>query len=158
VSYRSHTIRLVMIIVALVVVFALVRSFLVPESFGTYGHYRGDNLAEQVNMPLVHQESAFCRECHQEQHTSWQGSKHSAVNCEVCHGHWEIHNGNLKTMTAVKSNDACLLCHQELTGRPASVSQIKNFALHRAEKDERKTGAQTCVECHNPHAPLETGA
>ena len=153
-SYRSHTIRLVMIIVALVVVFALVRSFLIPESFGTYGHYRGDNLAEQMKMPLVHLESAFCRDCHQDQHNRWQGSKHRAVNCEVCHGHWEIHNGNLKTMTAVNSNDACLLCHQALTGRPASVSQIKSFALHRAEKEESKADVQTCVECHDPHAPL----
>lgn len=155
-SYRSHTIRLVMIIVVLVVVFMLVRSFMIPASFGTYGHYRGDNLEEQMNMPLVHLESAFCRECHQEQHTGWQGSEHRAVNCEVCHGHWEIHNGNLKTMTAVKSDDACMLCHQALTGRPESVSQIKSRDLHLAELEESGTGKQTCVECHDPHAPHAT--
>ncbi len=153
-SYRSHTIRLVMIIVALVAVFALVRSLLIPASFGTYGHYRGDNLAEQTAMPLVHMESAFCRECHLDQHTGWQGGNHRAVNCEVCHGHWEIHNGNLKTMAAVKSNDACLLCHQALTGRPASVKQIASFDSHRAEKAEAKQDAQTCVDCHNPHTTV----
>ncbi len=153
-SYRSHTIRLVMIIGALVAVFALVRSFLIPESFGTYGHYRGANLAEQMEMPLVHMESAFCMDCHQEQHTDWRSGNHRTVNCEVCHGHWEIHNGNLKTMTAVKGNDACLLCHQALTGRPASLSQVKSLALHLAEKEKSGTDAQTCVECHDPHTTL----
>ena len=153
-TYRSHTIRLVMIIGALVAGFALVRSFLIPESFGTYGHYRGDNLAEQMTMPLVHMESVFCRDCHQDQHTGWRGGNHRAVNCEVCHGHWEIHNGNLKTMTAVKSNDACLLCHQVLTGRPVSVKQIQSFDIHRAEKEDAKKDVQTCVDCHNPHTTV----
>jgi hypothetical protein len=147
-----------MIIGALVLGFAVVRSLLIPESFGTYGHYRGDNLAEQMTMPLVHLESGFCTDCHQDQHKSWQESNHRTVNCEVCHGHWEIHNGNLKTMTAAKSNEACLLCHQALTGRPASVSQVKSFALHLAEKEETGTDVKTCVECHDPHAPLEKGA
>jgi hypothetical protein len=143
----------VVIILALVAGFALVRSFLIPESFGTYGHYRGDNLAEQMNMPLVHLESAFCRDCHLEQFKVWQDNNHRAVNCEVCHGHWEIHNGNLETMTAVKSNDACLLCHQALTGRPEIVSQIKSFDLHRDEVKKPGVDGQTCVECHQPHAP-----
>ncbi len=155
-SYRSHTVRLVVIIIVLVAAFAIVRSFLIPASFGTYGHYRGDNLEEQMNMPLVHLESAFCRECHQDQHTSWQGNNHRTVNCEVCHGHWEIHNGNLKTMVAVKSDDACLLCHQALTGRPESVSQIKSPDLHLAELEEPQNGRQTCVECHDPHSPHAT--
>lgn len=144
------------ILIVLVVCFALVRFLAVPESFGIYGYYRGDNLEEQMNMPLVHLESAFCQECHQEEFSDWQANNHRTVNCEVCHGHWEIHNGNLKTMTAVKSDDACMLCHQALTGRPESVSLIQSLELHLAELEESGTDKQTCVECHEPHAPHAT--
>lgn len=98
--------------------FLLVRSLLIPESFGKYGYYRGDSVAEQRELPLVHLGSAFCKDCHGVQYGEWQGDKHLSVNCEVCHGHWEIHNGRVKTMTAIKNDDACLICHQKLTGRP----------------------------------------
>jgi len=143
-----------MIIAAVVVVFSLMRLFLIPESFGKYGHYRGDNREEQMNLPIVHQGSDYCKDCHQDKYKDWQGSGHRGVNCEVCHGHWEIHNGNLKTMPAVKNNDTCLLCHQELTGRPENVPQIKSFALHLAEQEVAEGDVLTCVECHDPHAPI----
>lgn len=154
VSYRRHITRLLIIIALLIVGFLVVRSLLIPASFGEYGHYRGNNLEEQMNIPLVHQSSDFCSECHQLQLNDWMESGHRSVNCEVCHGHWEIHNGNLKTMTADKGSGACLLCHQKLTGRPSDFPQIGSLAMHLEEQEVSEEDEYDCIDCHDPHMPL----
>ncbi|MBW1824527.1 MAG: cytochrome C, partial [Deltaproteobacteria bacterium] len=43
-SPGKHITRLLIIILVLVVGFLVVRSLLIPKSFGNYGHYRGDNI------------------------------------------------------------------------------------------------------------------
>jgi len=154
VSHRSHIVRLLTIIGVLVVGFVIVRSLLVPASFGEYGHYRGDNLSEQMAILPVHQGPDMCGQCHEEQYGDWQDGGHLTVTCEVCHGHWEIHNGNLTTMTAVNTSDACLLCHQHITGRPESFSQIAGFVQHLKDQELSEEDADGCVDCHDPHAPL----
>lgn len=153
-SHRRHITRLLMIIGVVVVGFIAVRSLLVPDSFGEYGHFRGANLEEQMAILPLYQGSDQCMECHQSQHSDWQESGHSSVTCEVCHGCWEIHNGNLKTMTAVASVDACLTCHLKLSGRPVDFSQIESFAQHLKDQDLTEEDAEGCVDCHDPHAPL----
>ena len=42
----AHLTRLAAVLVAALLVFAFVRAEVVPDSFGQYGHYRGDSLAE----------------------------------------------------------------------------------------------------------------
>ena len=153
-SPRKHITRLLTIIAVLVVGFLVVRSLLIPESFGKYGHYRGDNIKEQMNLPLVHLGSSFCKDCHETQYGNWQGSSHATVNCEVCHGHWEIHSGTVKTMTADKSKDACMICHQKLTGRPENFPQIVSFSKHMEDNEMQEEDLQNCLECHDPHEPL----
>ena len=149
-----HIISLLIIIVVLGAGFFLARALLMPESFGRYGHYRGDNVKEQMSVPLVHMESAFCEDCHETQYGDWLANKHLTVNCEVCHGHWEIHNGNLKTMKVVKSDDACMICHQRLTGRPEDFPQVVSLVQHIEDKEEPAEGAEVCLSCHDPHKPL----
>ena len=153
-SNRRHLTRLLIIIALLIVVFLIVRSLLIPTSFGEYGHYRGDNVEEQMNIPLVYQGSDFCSECHQVQFNDCKESGHRSVNCEACHGHWEIHNGNLKTMTADKGSEPCLLCHQKLTGRPVDFPQIESLALHLAEQEMSEQDEYNCIDCHDQHIPL----
>ena len=92
VGHKKHITRLLVVVVVILVGFFVMRSFLIPASFGKYGHYRGDNVKEQVNVPLVHMESAFCKDCHDIQYSDWKSDEHLTINCEVCHGHWEIHN------------------------------------------------------------------
>lgn len=153
-EHRKHIIRLLIIVVVMVVGFFLVRSLLIPESFGKYGHYRGDNIREQMNLPLVYQGADFCKDCHETQYGSWKDTGHATVNCEVCHGHWEIHNGSVKTMTADKNNDACMICHQKLTGRPEKFPQIASFTKHMEDMEMQEEDMQECLECHDPHEPL----
>lgn len=153
VKHKKHIIRLLIIIVVLVVGFFLVRELLIPESFGRYGHYRGESVKEQMDVPLVHLGSDFCKDCHEMQYANWLGNKHVTVNCEVCHGHWEIHNGNLKTMKEVNSDDVCMICHQRLTGRPEGFPQVVSLVKHMEDKGEPAEGAEACLSCHDPHKP-----
>ena len=76
------------------------------------------------------------------------------VTCEACHGHWEIHNGNLETMTAATTSDACLTCHQKLAGRPENFLQIESLAQHLTDQELSEEDATGCVDCHDPHVPL----
>jgi len=154
VEHREHIIRLLIVIVFVVVILFLVRWFLIPQSFGRYGHYRGDNVKEQMDLPLVYLESAFCKDCHEVQYNDWKDNGHSSVNCETCHGHWEIHNGRVKTMTAIKSDDTCTMCHQKLTGRPDSFPQIVSFSKHIEEQEVSEEDILNCLDCHDPHVPL----
>ena len=153
-EHREHIIRLLIVIVFVVVILFLVRWFLIPQSFGRYGHYRGDNVKEQMDLPLVYLESAFCKDCHEVQYNDWKDNGHSSVNCETCHGHWEIHNGRVKTMTAIKSDDTCTMCHQKLTGRPDSFPQIVSFSKHIEEQEVSEEDILNCLDCHDPHVPL----
>jgi len=154
VEHREHIIRLLIVIGVVVVFLFLIRWLLIPQSFGRYGHYRGDNVGEQMDLPLVHMESFFCKDCHEVQYGDWQDNGHSLVNCEVCHGHWEIHNGRVKTMTAVKNDDTCMICHQKITGRPEDFSQIVSLALHMEDKEKPEESDLNCLSCHDAHVPL----
>ncbi len=152
---QKHMQRLVLVVVVVVVGFFLARSLFIPESFGRYGYYRGDNITEQMRLPLVHLESSYCKDCHEPEFDDWQGDTHATVNCEVCHGHWEIHNGRVKTMTAARHDDACLVCHQRLSGRPEAFPQIASLALHLEEQKRTREGIEGCLSCHKPHKPSE---
>lgn len=135
--------------------FFLVRSLLIPKSFGKYGYYRGDNVKEQMDLPLVYLGSAFCKDCHEVQYGNWQSDEHVTVNCEVCHGHWEIHNGKVKTMAAVKSDNACMVCHQTLTGRPKGFPWLVSLVQHVEDKEKPAGGVASCLSCHDPHKPSQ---
>ena len=152
---RKHIERLLIVIISVVAVLFFIRALLIPQSFGRYGYYRGDSLKEQADLPLVYLESAFCEDCHKVQYGDWKNNSHSSVICETCHGHWEIHNGRVKTMTAIKSDDACTMCHQKLAGRPDSFPQIVSLTEHIEDKEIPEEGAHNCLSCHDPHVPLQ---
>jgi hypothetical protein len=153
-EHREQITRLLIVIVFVVVILFLIRWFLIPQSFGRYGHYRGDNVKEQMDLPLVYLGHAFCKDCHEVQYGDCQDNGHSSVNCETCHGHWEIHNGRVKTMTAIKSDDTCMICHQKITGRPEDFPQIVSLNEHMEDKEKPEEDALNCLSCHDPHLPL----
>ena len=45
-EHSKHIIRAVLLLIAIGVAFFVVQHFLVPSSFGDYGHYRSDSIAE----------------------------------------------------------------------------------------------------------------
>ncbi|MDO8750378.1 MAG: hypothetical protein Q7K03_04470 [Dehalococcoidia bacterium] len=62
------------------------RQVLTPDSFGQFGYYRGDNVAEWDGLPTTFAETAQCSGCHSSNYTKWSGSAHAGVSCENCHG------------------------------------------------------------------------
>ena len=56
--------RILLLFVAFIGLFLLVRHFLVPETFGQYGHYRGNSLIDNSSREMVFADKEDCFACH----------------------------------------------------------------------------------------------
>src|SRR5271165_1518433 len=63
-----------------------IRGYLVPKSFGEYGHYRGNALGEIAAHPISFAGHQACETCHADVLDKKKVGKHAQVNCEACHG------------------------------------------------------------------------
>src|ERR1700692_2386843 len=82
----EHLVRLAVAFVVVAAVLLLIRAHFIPKSFGQYGHYRGDALAESSNQPLSYAGHQACEDCHSDVLAIKKAGKHMGVNCESCHG------------------------------------------------------------------------
>ncbi len=145
---KTHVKLVVLILVVFAIVFAAVRAVVIPDSFGKYGHYRGDSLEENKNLPLVYSESSACKDCHALHFKDWSENQHKGVNCETCHGPALNH---VESPTAIKpiaetSKELCRRCHAFMASRPSGFPQV-DFETHNPGKK--------CRSCHNPHIPFK---
>ena len=138
--------RLLLIFTVLVCSFILVRHFLVPESFGKYGHYRADAINDVEALPAEYAEAAVCAGCHGELFKQKEASKHRSVACESCHGPALSHVSDPMSIKPSKPSgrEFCALCHTVNAARPKSIRQI--------DTDTHNPGTP-CAVCHNPHNP-----
>ena len=158
-KHYNHIIRFVIILILVGIGFLLVRSFLVPDSFGihgsyTYGFHRGDSDQEQADCPAFYRGVDKCASCHADQVNEIASGPHKSVTCEACHGVWKAHN--VKTASLVKkeiSDEACLLCHRKLDARPKEFPQIENLVKHMKEQEQELEKDMTCIGCHSAHEP-----
>jgi hypothetical protein len=154
--HDKHVFRLVFLLVLVFGGFLIVRNLFVPASFGQYGHYRGDNVAEQMAKAVRHGGPESCRSCHGEEYGVHSAGAHKSVPCENCHGPLAFHaDSSDKTadMPTDRSYDLCARCHRRLSARPASVSQVQVEAhLEEMGADFER---EVCIACHQPHAPIE---
>lgn len=163
---RSPTahVRAVFTAVAVVIIVAATARWLAyPRTFGEHGHYRGDAVADCMNIVApLHTDGETCLECHQEiTKTVWK-DVHATVQCDACHGPGGRHideerkvavaRTDAKPLIMDKTEAQCLGCHRRLAARPASFPQI--------ERDEHfkmlhlKDAGTACSQCHDPHQPL----
>ncbi len=145
---QPHLKRAFIILIVVIIGFIAVRSFIVPESFGQYGWYRGDSVAELRDLPVGYAGSASCsdKNCHQTIYSIWVDSRHKTVNCETCHGTSEKHVIDTRVMPvpANDSRDFCGKCHFKRVARPVDFPQV----------DPETHGENLkCAYCHNPHKP-----
>ena len=82
----GHLFRFAGLFVLLFVVFLVVRHFVVPKSFGKYGHYRADAISEIAAHPAKFSGHETCEACHSDVADKKGKGKHAHVNCEACHG------------------------------------------------------------------------
>ncbi len=145
---QPHLKKAFTLLVMLIIVFILVRSLVIPESFGRYGWYRANSVIENRNFPVGYAGSKSCGEedCHSTLYKVWSESRHKTVNCETCHGPSANHVKNVRVMPppANESRDFCGLCHYKRAARPKDFPQIDPLTHGENLK---------CAYCHNPHKP-----
>ena len=144
----GHLLRFAFLFVLLFVVFLVVRHFVVPKSFGEYGHYRGAAIAEIAARPVKFAGHDTCETCHADILDAKKTGKHANVNCEACHGPLANH-ANDPSIAPAKLDTAilCVRCHA------ASAAKPKNFP--QVDVDQHSAGIP-CETCHKPHDPALT--
>lgn len=143
-----QVVRLVILTLGIVSSYAVARHFLTPDSFGEWGHFRGDALKEISSREPRYAGAKSCLECHSDVQAKLSKYEHKTINCESCHGISRAHGADPDKHDALKPDDAtCMRCHEYNVARPAWLKQI--------ELSKHYSGQGKCVECHIPHQPNE---
>jgi ribosomal protein L37AE/L43A len=142
----AHLLRLAAVLAAGLLLFVVARSFLVPKTFGQYGHYRGAALQEVRAQAINYAGHETCEACHSDVLDRKSKGKHVHVNCESCHGPLAKHADDPTGVQPVKLNTAnlCVRCHEANAAKPKRFPQVVS-ADHSA--------GLACNECHQPHSP-----
>lgn len=85
IEHKKHVFRIFLLLGVVIVAALIARIFAVPESFGTYGHYRAANLAEQAAREVRHGGDPACGKCHEQKAGEHEKGAHRPVPCEDCH-------------------------------------------------------------------------
>lgn len=155
-EHARHVFRVLFVLLLGLVVFVLGRTLIVPKSYGMYGPYRFDNVAEQasVRAPL-HGGAAACGECHDDKWKKLGAGAHQRVSCEICHGALGLHvkDGEVLAKPAIdRSFTLCARCHRKVLGRSEKFPQVV-LEQHVQQMGPAKLEGKVCLECHDPHSP-----
>ena len=82
----GHLFRFAGLFVVAFLVFLVVRGYVVPKTFGQYGHYRGAAMGEIAQHPVKFAGHQTCESCHSDIADTKTKGAHAHVNCEACHG------------------------------------------------------------------------
>jgi uncharacterized CHY-type Zn-finger protein len=142
----GHLFRLAGVFIAGILLFLVIRGFLVPQSFGQYGHYRGDAVGEMAARPVHFAGHQTCEACHTDIVEKKKDGKHAHVNCEACHGPLVKHGDDPASVKPDKLDTAvlCVRCHEANAAKPKGFPQVTSA--------DHSTGL-ACDTCHQPHNP-----
>jgi hypothetical protein len=144
----EHLIRIAAVFIAGTLVLLGIRAYLVPHSFGRYGHYRADSLGEIAALPIGYAGHAACETCHSDEAAAKSKGKHAGVGCEACHGALARHADDFAANVPQKPDPTvlCAQCHEASAAKPKWFAQV-------ATADH--SGGVPCNACHQPHNPTE---
>jgi len=126
-------------------VFLVVRHYVVPKSFGQYGHYRGAAIGDVAAHPVKFAGHETCEGCHTDVLDVKSKGKHAHVNCEACHGALANHADDPSIKPVLPDTTVlCVRCHTASAAKPKGFPQVVP-ADH--------SGGVPCQTCHNPHSP-----
>lgn len=142
----GHLFRFAGLFVLAFIIFLVVRGFVVPKSFGQYGHYRGNAMSEIAAHPVKYAGHEACETCHTDKAEEKNKGKHAHVNCEACHGALAKHAEDPAAVTPTKPDTAvlCARCHTATAAKPKGFPQV-NPTDH--------SNGVPCQTCHQPHNP-----
>ena len=157
-EHARHVLRALFVLLLALVAFVLGRSLLVPKSYGLYGPYRFDNVAEQAAVrPPLHGGAAACADCHDDRFKAVAAGAHKKVSCEICHAPLGRHvkDGDvIAAMNVERSFTLCARCHRRILGRPEKFPQVVlDQHVHEQKDPQAKLEGKICLECHDPHSP-----
>jgi hypothetical protein len=143
----GHLFRLAAVFVAGLLIFLVIRGFLVPKSFGQFGHYRANAVTEIAARPIKFAGHESCEGCHADVLDKKKNGKHAGVNCEACHGPQAQHADDPTSVKPDKLDTAvlCARCHEANEAKPRNFPQV--------DTAEHSTGLP-CDTCHQPHSPV----
>ncbi len=141
-----HLIRPAAVFLAGLLLFLVVRAYIVPPTFGQYGHYRGAVLDEVRARPVKYAGQETCAGCHVEETEVKGKGKHATVACEACHGPAARHADDPGSMRPMKPEGTalCAGCHEMDAAKPKWFRQVNT--------KEHMPGMK-CTECHAAHSP-----
>jgi len=144
-DYR-HLVRLVTVLAFGVALFFFVRAWLMPPTFGLYGHYRASALDDVSMQAVKYAGQATCVECHTDVKDLRAAGGHAGLSCEGCHGPRATHAADPGAAAAERPDGRalCVRCHTLNAARPKTLPQV-------VVSDHAPEGA--CTECHQPHKP-----
>jgi hypothetical protein len=142
----GHLFRFAGLFVFAFLAFLAIRGYVVPKSFGQYGHYRGAAIGEIAAHPVKFAGHQACESCHTDVLDGKKNGKHAHVNCEACHGALAKHAGDPAAVTPLKPDTAviCARCHAASAAKPKDFPQV--------EPADHSNGLP-CETCHQPHNP-----
>ena len=142
----EHLLRVVGVFLVGVTIFICFRAWFVPKSFGEFGHYRGDSLAEVADLPIRHAGHETCEACHSNVLDVKKTGKHSGVNCEACHGPLARHAEDPAAVKPVLPDTSvlCARCHESNSAKP------KWFPTVVIAEHSMGVPCNTCHTSHNP--------
>jgi hypothetical protein len=143
----GHLFRLASIFAAGFILLILARGFLIPHSFGQYGHFRGDVIPEIKAQPIAYAGHETCEGCHTDVLDIKKNGKHVRVRCEACHGPLAKHADDPGSVKPEKLDAAvlCVRCHEANSAKPNKFPQV-------ASKEH--SNGLSCDTCHQPHSPV----
>jgi predicted CXXCH cytochrome family protein len=146
-----HVLRPLYVVLILVAMVLIARSFFVPDDFGIhdrgymYGWYRKANVEEWKAVRVKYQGKKVCAACHARQAQKNLSSPHRIIECENCHGPALGHPLDPPKLTIDRARELCLRCHASLPYPTSQRSEIEGI------DPERHNPGLACVLCHNPH-------
>jgi hypothetical protein len=142
----AHLLRPAGVLVFALGIFLLVRSAVVPKSFGRFGHYRAAALDTIRLRPVSFAGQDTCVACHDDQAKTRALGRHAHVACEACHGpqaqHADDPVAHIPQLPDVAN--LCRRCHEKDAAKPKAFPQVVTA--------EHSAGA-LCNSCHQPHNP-----
>ena len=148
----EHLVRLAVVMLIALLAFVILRTAIVPRSFGQYGHYRGDAIAEIAARPVAIAGNETCEACHTDVADLKKRGKHAGLACEACHGALAKHAEDPGSLTPALPDTGiiCVRCHEANSAKPKWFPQVVS-ADHSA--------GLACNTCHKPHSPqIDTDA
>ena len=142
----GHLFRLASVFLAGILLFVIVRGFMVPRTFGQYGHFRGAAILEIAAKPAVYAGHQACEGCHRDVLELKSKGKHARVACESCHSALAAHADDPGSVQPEKLDTAvlCVRCHEANSAKPKWFPQVVSV--------EHASGLP-CDTCHQPHSP-----